>query len=118
MHPPERASGPDPTPSGEQGGHVVRFGDLELNRHSITLRGPKGIIELSLGEFRICVLLVGAGGANVSLAELIAVCGGDALSGRHGMEQAISRLRTRLRLRGSTVTVEATRGVGWRLLSG
>jgi DNA-binding response OmpR family regulator len=96
---------------------MPRFGDLELDRHAVAVRGPRGSVELSLGEFRVCALPVEAAGETVPLAELVAVCGVDSRIGRNALQLATSRLRSHLCRRGSTVTVAATRGVGWRLLA-
>ncbi len=118
MKPPKRVEEPAPAPVAHQAEHLLRFGDLELDRHSVVVRGPRGDIELGLSEFRACALLVEAAGATVRWAELAAVTGVDLRYGRHALELTCSRLRSHLLRRGrSTVTVAATRGVGWRLVA-
>jgi len=99
------------------GVQVLRFGDLELDRRSIVARGPRGLIDLSLGEFRACSLLTEAAGADVTQVELAAICRIEGQNGRHAVELTISRLRSQLHRSGSTVTVSATRGIGWRLVA-
>ena len=96
---------------------ALRFGDLEVDRHSFVVRGPRGVIDLSFGEFRACAVLVEAAGATARRAELAAMCGVDVRNCRNSLQLTISRLRICLHRRGSTVTVAATRGVGWRLLA-
>ena len=79
------------------------------------MRGPRGVIDLSLGEFRILAALIAASGAIVAWRELAPVYGVDVASGHHALEQAISRLRTKLQRRGSRVAVATAYGVGWSL---
>jgi DNA-binding response OmpR family regulator len=97
--------------------YITRFGDLELDRYSVVVRGPKGTIDLSLGEFRACALLVEAAGATVRWAELAIVSGIEVRNGHHALELTISRLRSHLRRRGSAANVETTYGVGWKLVA-
>ena len=117
MKSPKRVEEPAPAPLPTKPSRLY-FGDLELDRHAVAVRGPRGDLELSLGEFRVCALLVEAAGATMPLAELMAVCGVDSRIGRNAIELTISRLRSHLCHRGSIVTVASTRGIGWRLVSG
>ena len=95
---------------------VLHFGDLDLDRHSASIRGPKGNLELSIGEFRPCAVLIEAAGNTVSRAELAEVSGAGLPVSWPALEKAISRLRKHLLARGSTVSVVAARGIGWRLV--
>ena len=117
MEPPKRVEAPAPAPLLTKPSRP-RFGDLELDRHAVAVRGPRGDLELSLGEFRVCALLIEAAGATLPWAKFAGGCGVDLRSGHKALELAISRLRSHLYRRGSTVTIASIRGIGWRLVSG
>lgn len=102
-------------PTSPRSDRILYSGDLSLDRQELIVRGPKGEIDLSLGEFRIFLRLAEAAGGIVNVPELLVAYRVDPKEGRHSLEQAISRLRTKLARRGSRVTIASAYGIGWRI---
>lgn len=94
--------------------HVLRLGQLVLDvpRHRVTLDGV--LLTLTAKEFSVLEVLMGRAGQVVTRSELIDRCW-DELNepSSNVVDVLVGQLRRRL---GSPGTIEAVRGVGYRLL--
>lgn len=106
---------PQPPPSRE----VVRVGALALDhsRHEATWHG-RGL-ALTPYEFKVLGCLAGRPGQVWSYQQLHErAWGGTYFAGPAAVQSVIKRLRAKLREVGASVSIRATRGVGFRLDGG
>lgn len=91
-------------------------GDLTLDTGTLILTGPSGEVQLTLKEFEILKLLM-ARPQHVMPKDdiIISVWGYDAEVEHNTLEVYISFLRKKLSFLESTVSINALRGVGYRL---
>lgn len=98
---------------------VVRVGGLTLDlpRHEATWRG-RGL-PLTPYEFKVLGCLAGRPGRVWTYEQLHErAWGGTYVAGPAAVQSVIKRLRGKLRAAGASVTIRATRGVGFRLDGG
>ncbi|MBB5789136.1 winged helix-turn-helix domain-containing protein [Jiangella mangrovi] len=112
---PARRRRPAPQPPDE----VLRVGGLalDLSRHEATWHG-RGL-PLTPYEFKVLGCLAGRPGQVWSYQQLHErAWGGTYFAGPAAVQSVIKRLRAKLREAGASVTIRATRGVGFRLDGG
>ncbi len=96
---------------------VAAAGDLVLDatRHSARA-GDDVHVDLSPTEFRLLATLVAAGGCLVRRRDLIRAAWPDgAQVSDNTLDQYLSRLRRKLRMAGSSLSLTTARGIGHRL---
>jgi DNA-binding response OmpR family regulator len=94
----------------------LTYGDLSLNLGALTLSGPSGIVQLTLKEFEILRMLMERPQFVIPKDDLIiSVWGYDAEVEHNTLEVYISFLRKKLLHLGSSVSISALRGVGYRM---
>lgn len=111
---PAHLAGSPPT-----GDDVVRVGSLTLDvtRHEATWRGNG--LPLTPYEFKVLSCLAGRPGQVWTYEQLHErAWGGTYFAGPAAVQSVIKRLRGKLRAAGASVTIRATRGVGFRLDGG
>lgn len=102
-----------------QSDEVVRVGGLalDLSRHEATWHG-RGL-ALTPYEFKVLGCLAGRPGQVWSYQQLHEhAWGGTYVAGPAAVQSVIKRLRAKLRAVGASVSIRATRGVGFRLDGG
>ncbi|WP_116948750.1 winged helix-turn-helix domain-containing protein [Jiangella endophytica] len=98
---------------------VVQVGGLALDlpRHEATWRGHG--LPLTQYEFKVLSCLAGRPGQVWTYEQLHErAWGGTYFAGPAAVQSVIKRLRGKLRAAGASVTIRATRGVGFRLDGG
>ncbi|TDD65215.1 winged helix family transcriptional regulator, partial [Jiangella aurantiaca] len=98
---------------------IVRVGGLALDlpRHEATWRGR--VVPLTPYEFKVLSCLAGRPGQVWTYQQLHErAWGGTYFVGPAAVQSVIKRLRGKLRSAGASVTIRATRGVGFRLDGG
>jgi len=94
----------------------ISYGDLTLDLGSLILMGPKGEVQLTLKEFEILKLMMDRPQQVMPKEEMIiSVWGYDAEVEHNTLEVYISFLRKKLSYLESKVSINALRGVGYRL---
>lgn len=95
---------------------VGTWGDLALDPSTHAVAGPHGSVTLSPTEFRLLAKLLGAPTTVVRRRELVgAAWPVGAIVAENTLDQYISKLRRKLGEVQSQHTIEAARGVGFRL---
>lgn len=95
---------------------VLKVGDLELNKSTFELSGPAGRVRLAGKEFQVMEMLLSVPGRIIATERFMErVWGYDCESEINVVWVCISTLRKRLTALGSSVTVRASRGVGYFL---
>lgn len=95
---------------------VGTWGDLALDPSTHAVTGPHGSVTLSPTEFRLLAKLLGAPTTVVRRRELVgAAWPVGAIVAENTLDQYISKLRRKLGEVHSQHTIEAARGVGFRL---
>lgn len=104
---------------GTRGAVVHGFGDLSFDTASRTAEVAGAALELTRREASVLEELIGAGGRIVVKDALEdRLYGFDDEVSSNALEAAVSRLRRKLAAAGSSVGIEATRGIGYRLRAG
>jgi DNA-binding response OmpR family regulator len=94
----------------------LHFGDLSLDLGALVLSGPKGDVQLTMKEFEILKCLMERPQQVMPKDDLIIhVWGYDAEVEHNTLEVYVSFLRKKLNHLGSAVSINALRGVGYRL---
>lgn len=95
---------------------LLRFGDLALDRQEMTLSRSGQTVKLSNKSFQLMEMLMEQPGRVFEINRMIErVWGWDSDSDMNVVWVTISNLRKTLKELGSTVSVKATRGVGYSL---
>lgn len=98
---------------------VVRCGDLALDQQKYELSGPSGNVILPKLEYQLMETLMLNQGRYLSTEELLTKVWGYETDAEQGTVWVyLSYLRKRFAALSSTVTIEAKRGVGYRLQAG
>ena len=100
--------------SGEYTPSVLRFGDLELNKSTFELSGPKGRIRLAGKEFQMMEMLLSVPGRVIGTERFMErIWGYDCESEINVVWVCVSSLRKKLAGLESSVRIRASRGVGY-----
>ncbi len=100
--------------SGEYTPSVLRFGDLELNKSTFELSGPKGRIRLAGKEFQMMEMLLSVPGRVIGTERFMErIWGYDCESEINVVWVCVSSLRKKLAGLESSVCIRASRGVGY-----
>jgi DNA-binding response OmpR family regulator len=95
---------------------VATHGDLRLDPSTYDLTGPQASTPLSPTEFRLLATLLASPGVVVRRRQLIAAAWPQgAIVSDNTLDQYVSRLRRKLLEVRSECSIEATKGVGFRL---
>ncbi|MBQ4323770.1 MAG: response regulator transcription factor [Clostridia bacterium] len=100
--------------SGEYTPSVLRFGDLELNKSTFELSGPKGRIRLAGKEFQMMEMLLSVPGRVIGTERFMErIWGYDCESEINVVWVCVSSLRKKLAGLESSVRIRASRGIGY-----
>ena len=105
--------------AGERRASIERFGDVSYDVQRREAQVGDAVLELTRRETSLLAELLQAGGRTVvrdALEE--AMYGFNEAVSPNAIEAVVSRLRRRLQVAASTVTVESVRGIGYRLVAG
>lgn len=95
---------------------LLRFGDLTLDRQEMTLSRERQAVKLNNKAFQLMEMLMSQPGRVFEVNGIIErVWGWDSDSDMNVIWVTFSNLRKTLRELGSSVTIKATRGVGYSL---
>ena len=95
---------------------ILSFGDLALDRDTLTLTKGEKSVSLGKKEFQILELLMLASGKNIDKERFIEkIWGYDSDAEYNAIEVYVSFLRKKLALINSSVQIKSIRGVGYNL---
>jgi len=93
---------------------VLALGDLELDRNTFELRGPRGTLRLAGKEFQMMEMLLSVPGRIIGTERFMErIWGFNCESEINVVWVCVSSLRKKLTQLGSSVLIRASRGIGY-----